>query len=315
MMLINLFRSVSIISIALIVIGCGSKGKQIDETTTRGNISVAVDASYQKLVDAEWYVFSSLYKYALVNPIYTSEGRALELLKSDSVRFVLMSRKLREDEKVFFKDKNRIPKETLIAYDGVAFICNQKNTDTTLTYTEIKNLFSGRTKTWKELGAPSNDSVLLVFESHKSGNARFIKDHFKLNALPANCFAVDDNEQVIKYVEEHPSAIGILSSGLISDMDDSLSQQFLDRVHVMGVSAKDDPEGVNGFVQPYQEYIGDGSYPFKREIYIVNCEIGTRLGTGFASFIASDKGQRIILKSGLLPAVTPVRFIEVSNEF
>jgi phosphate transport system substrate-binding protein len=47
----------------------------------------------------------------------------------------------------------------------------------------------------------------------------------------------------------------------------------------------------------------------------VNCEIGTRLGTGFSSFVASDKGQRIILKSGLLPAVMPVRFIEVSNEF
>ncbi len=300
---------------ALIVFGCGTDSKQIDETTTRGNISVSVDASYQKLVDAELFVFSSLYKYAQVKPIYTSEGKALELLKNDSVRFVLMSRKLNEQERVFFKEKNRIPKETLIAYDGVAFICNKKNTDTTLSYTKIKNLFSGNIKRWNELGGTSNDSVLMVFESHKSGNARFIKDFFKLKALPSNCFAAEDNAEVIKYVEEHPTAIGILSSGLIADMDDSLSQQFLDKVKVMGVSSKDDPEGLKGFIQPYQEYIGDGSYPFKREIYIVNCEIGTRLGTGFASFIASDKGQLIILKSGLLPAVTPVRFIEFSNEF
>ena len=310
-----MFRSVFIICMALMAFGCGSNEKQIDETTTRGNISVAVDASYQKLVDAELYVFSSLYKYAQVKPVYTSEGRALELLKNDSVRFVLMSRKLNEQERIYFKEKNRIPKETLIAYDGVAFICNKKNTDTTLSFTEIKSLFSGSIKRWNQLGSSNTDSVLLVFESHKSGNARFIKDYFKLSALPANCFAANDNAQVIKYVEEHPSAIGILSSGLIADMDDSLSQQFLDKVKVMGVSSKDDPEGLKGFVQPYQEYIGEGSYPFKREIYIVNCEIGTRLGTGFASFIASDKGQRIILKSGLLPAVTPVRFIEVSNEF
>lgn len=310
-----MFRNVSIISISLFLYGCGTESRKIDETTTRGNISVAVDASYQKLVDAELYVFKSLYKYAQVKPVYTSEGRALELLKNDSVRFVLMSRKLNEQEKVFFKEKSRIPKETLVAFDGVAFICNKKNTDTTLSYTEIKNLFSGKIKRWNELGSSSNDSVLLVFESHKSGNARYLKDYFKLNEFPANCFAADDNAQVIKYVEEHPAAIGILSSGLIADMDDSLSQQFLDKVKVMGVSSKDDPEGLKGFIQPYQEYIGDGSYPFKREIYIVNCEIGTRLGTGFASFIASDKGQRIILKSGLLPAVTPVRFIEVSNEF
>jgi phosphate transport system substrate-binding protein len=35
------------------------------------------------------------------------------------------------------------------------------------------------------------------------------------------------------------------------------------------------------------------------------------LSTGFLSFMAGDKGQRIVLKSGLMPAQKPVRMIEL----
>ena len=296
--------------------GGGPSGK-IEETTTRGNITIASDESYKPLVDAEVFVFESNYKYAKVKPIYTSEGDALELLKNDSVRLVIMSRKLSDAEKQYFKDKQRIPKETHIAFDGLAFIANRENKDTTLSFAEIQNLFTGKVKTWGGLnnGKENSDSVRIVFDSPKSGNARYLKEQFKLNNLPSNCYAASNNEAVLEYVEKNKNAIGIISSGLIADSDDSLSQSFVNRVKVLGISAKNDPQGLKGFVQPYQEYITDGSYPFKRDIYIVNCEIGTRLGTGFSSFVAGDKGQRIILKSGLLPAVMPVRFIEVSNEF
>jgi len=296
--------------------GGGPSGK-IEETTTRGEIYIASDESYKPLVDAEIFVFESNYKYAKVKPIYTSEGEALSLLKNDSVRLVIMSRRLNDAEKLYFKEKQRIPKETHIAFDGLAFISNRANNDTTLSFDEVQNLIGGKIKTWGALnnGQENGDSVRIVFDSPKSGNARYLKELFNLNDLPPNCYAASNNEAVLAYVEKNKNAIGIISSGLIADADDSLSQSFLKRVNVLGISAKDDPQGLKGFVQPYQEYISDGSYPFTRDIFIVNCEIGTRLGTGFSSFVASDKGQRIILKSGLLPAVMPVRFIEVSNEF
>ena len=35
---------------------------------------------------------------------------------------------------------------------------------------------------------------------------------------------------------------------------------------------------------------------------------------GFASFLTSDRGQRIILKSGLVPATQPVRVVNVKDE-
>jgi phosphate transport system substrate-binding protein len=40
----------------------------------------------------------------------------------------------------------------------------------------------------------------------------------------------------------------------------------------------------------------------------------TGLGSGFVSFVSGEKGQRIILKSGLVPATMPIRIIQVKNE-
>lgn len=38
------------------------------------------------------------------------------------------------------------------------------------------------------------------------------------------------------------------------------------------------------------------------------------LGMGFVSFVAGDKGQLMILKAGLIPAIAPVRLVEVNIE-
>jgi len=52
-----------------------------------------------------------------------------------------------------------------------------------------------------------------------------------------------------------------------------------------------------------------------RDIYIINAEPRNGLVTGFSSFVASDKGQRIILKSGILPAIAPTRVVSVRKFF
>jgi phosphate transport system substrate-binding protein len=48
-----------------------------------------------------------------------------------------------------------------------------------------------------------------------------------------------------------------------------------------------------------------------RDLYIINGQGSAGLGMGFASFIAGDIGQRIILKSGLLPVRIPGRKLQI----
>ncbi len=68
------------------------------------------------------------------------------------------------------------------------------------------------------------------------------------------------------------------------------------------------------FYAPSQNNIGEGKYPLARDLYIINCQGSSGLGMGFASFVAGEQGQRIVLKSGWLPFRTPSRLIQVRKE-
>ena len=63
-----------------------------------------------------------------------------------------------------------------------------------------------------------------------------------------------------------------------------------------------------------KKYIETKEYPFTRKIYLLNYQGRTGLGMGFASYLAGETGQRIILKSGLSPKRFPSREIDVRGK-
>jgi len=294
--------------------GCGGSG-EMQETATRGNIYVGVEDAFRLVIEAEIYSFEAAYKYAKINPVFSSEGALLQHLMEDSVRGIVISRELTAEEEKMLNAVKVIPKTTKIAYDGVALVSNPLFSDSNLTFNQIKKLFSNEAKIWSDvIPNGTNDSIRIVFDSPKSGNARFIREMFGLNELPNSCFAVNSNQEVINYIEKNKNAIGLIGSNWISDAQDTVSHKFLSKIKVLGLSSSKDINGALGFFRPYQGYIADGSYPFKRTVYYISREAGTRLGTGFAAFLAGDIGQRIILKAGLVPATVPVRLVNISSE-
>src|ERR1700752_4350075 len=86
-------------------------------------------------------------------------------------------------------------------------------------------------------------------------------------------------------------------------------QQKAAMVNILSVK---DTNG-KAYVYPSQESVAKREYPLARVLYIVNCQGYEGLGMGFASFIAGEKGQRIILKSGLAPVREPSRNIIIRN--
>ncbi len=293
---------------------CGSNGK-INETPTSGNVKIGVDESYQPVADAEIDLFEAIYQYAVINPEYGPESQIIERILNDSLRCVIVNREFTEKEKAFLLAKKIIPKTTKIAYDGLAFIVNKENADSTLTYLQIGEIFKGKISSWKGLD-PTNklDSLEVIFDNNGSGNPRFIRETYKLTEkFPSYCFAVNSNEEVIKYVENNPHALGIISCNWISDKDDTVAMNFRKSIKVVGISPAYDTENEGPFEKPYQGYLADGTYPFIRNVYIINCETFTGLGSGFASFVAGEKGQRVILKSGLVPATMPIRLVQVKK--
>ncbi|MDP3644248.1 MAG: substrate-binding domain-containing protein [Bacteroidota bacterium] len=288
--------------------------KFTDETPTRGNIKIAVDESYQLLADTELFTFHSLYKDAKVAPVYLSGDSILKLFLDDSVRVIITSSKLTDNEVAYLRGKSIIPRTTKIAYDALAFIVNKSNADSLIRYNTLKDIFTGKTSKWEQINPQSKlNDIKVVFDNQGSNNVKTIMNKFGITgSLPNYCFSATKNSEVINFVESHPEAIGIISVNWISDPRDSISHSFLSKINVVSVTSEYDSDG-SEFYSPHPAYIANQSYPFIREVYTINRESFAGLGTGFTSFVAGDAGQRIILKMGMLPATMPIRLVEVKK--
>jgi phosphate transport system substrate-binding protein len=306
----------AIIGVLVIVMsGCtGQQGAATDETPTRGNIRIAVDESFSLLLDTELYTFHTFYQYAHVTPLYLPENDVIDYFLSDSIRTIVTTRKLTKDQEEYFSSRQIIPKTTTIAYDALAIIVNRSNPDSFLMYPQVMNIFKGGIVNWNEISKKNNNGkIKVVFDNNKSGNIRYFIEKFGLTGkFASNFIAASSNEQVISYVENNKNALGIVSVNWISDKHDSTSIEFLNRIRVAAITPEYDPEG-SDYYKPYQAYIADKSYPFIREVYIITKETFSGLGTGFTAFIAGEKGQRIILRSRLVPATMPIRVIQIKN--
>ncbi len=297
------------------MLSCGKKGSVPLDDPTSGKIHITVDESYQPMMEAEIEMFESLYPHADIMVTYANEVKAFDDLIADSSRFIVVNRELNEQELDYFKKIELTPTTTNIAYDGLAFITNKENDIPGLLYSQVSDIFTGKIGTWDQIKAGMNkDSIRVIFDNPKSGNVRMVNEIFKLNdKLPSNCFAVNSNPEVIDYVEKNKNAIGIISVNWISDDADTNTIAFLKKIKVLDISNEGQTIANATYHGPYQGYIAEGTYPFKRTAMIISREARTGLGTGFASFIAGDKGQRIILRSGMVPAMAPIRVVQISN--
>jgi phosphate transport system substrate-binding protein len=103
--------------------------------------------------------------------------------------------------------------------------------------------------------------------------------------------------------------IGIVGMNWLSQPKPQM-QKYVEKVTILSVKGIND----KNFYWPDQNNIAEGKYALARNLYIINCQGYSGLGMGFASFLAGDVGQRIVLKSGLLPIKVPPRKLSIRKK-
>ena len=303
-----------LISVLLTILSCsGKKNAALNETPTRGNIRISVDESFQPLIDSEVFTFTHLYTSAHITPQYKPEFDVINDFMNDSVKVIVTSKKLSDYQIQYLRDTLVIARTTTYAYDALALVTNKQNKDTLLKYNNIKDIFLGKINKWKDINPKSKlGDIRVIFDNTKSGNIRYFKELFEVkDTLKNNFYAVRNNAEVIDFVSRNQDALGIVSVNWISDKDDSLSMSFINKVHTIAVSQQFINDG--SYYRPYQGSIYDKSYPFVREIYFISRETFAGLGSGFINWACAEQGQRIVLKSGLVPATMPIRLVQIKH--
>ena len=275
------------------------------DTYSSGAISFASDESFSPIIEEERELFESTYTEAHLTPIYTNEAEAIQMLLDGKVSMAVTSRDFKEGELAHLKLNKQYPRTIRFAYDGLALIQNKQNTDSCISVKDIRRILTGEVTRWDQIYPKSkNGEIIVVFDNPKSSTVHFAEDSI-LGGKPItspNVSAVNKVEEVIKYVEEHRGAIGILGSNWLNDKRDSTNLTFRKEIRPMAVTHLDVANVENSF-KPYQYYFYNASYPLVRTLYILLNDTHMGLPTGFSNFIISqDRGQLVVLKAGLLPA-------------
>jgi phosphate transport system substrate-binding protein len=290
-------------SLLFVLSSCQNNSGSVQQSYTSGFEQILVDESFAPIIEDQEYLFESTYPDAKLDLLLKSENELLNLFLNDSVQVAVLSRLLTPQETKHFEARNIKIRVNRFAIDGIALITKNPAKDSLILVQDIIKVLKG-----------SDSSIQsLVFDNANSSTVRYFKELAGVNNLPAKgVYALNSNSEVIRYVHDNPGAIGVVGVNWMVQPPVDL-ENIVGDLKILGIKNLSGLAGSDGFYKPNQNDIALGLYPLTRSLYVINCEGGAGLGTGFASFLAGERGQRVVLKSGLLPDSIPSRQINIVN--
>ena len=295
----KIYRVFVLLFFGILFVMCNQKEKEIanKESILKGSATIMVDETLIPIIEDQVAVFESNYD-AKINIISKSESEVVISLLKEKSGIAVMSRNLTAEENKIFEQKKITPKITKFATDAIALISNKGSKDTLIALRNIVEFMQGKQNSFIKG---------LVFDNPNSSTVRYMNDLAGIKAIPEKgVYSFKTNQEVIKFVAQNKGMIGILGVNWLSQPMPEM-QQYVEMVNVLAVKSLSG----GSYHMPSQNNIAEGKYPLARDLYIINGQGYTGLGMGFASFVAGDIGQRIILKSGLLPVRMPGRKINI----
>jgi phosphate transport system substrate-binding protein len=278
-----------------------SKNDADKETILKGKVDITVDETVKPIVDDQVAVFEGTYYGSTISVVPKSEAEVINDLLNQKAKVVVTTRDLTQEEKNRFEKSKINPRVTPFAKDAIALISNKSNNDTLIALKMVVDFMQGKAD-------PRIKG--LVFDNPNSSTVRYMKELAKVKNIPASgVFSFKTNDEVIKFVSENDGMIGVVGVNWLSQPSPNMAD-IIKKINVLSVKGLNDDK----YYSPTQNDLAEVKYPLARDLYIINCQGYSGLGMGFASFISGDIGQRIVLKSGLLPVRTPGRKLKIRSQ-
>ena len=298
----NILVGLTLLTVGLLP-SCGGKPTYDYDKAAK---QFAADESLSPIVDEELDAFNMRNKKGNIDPLYTNEQDAIEMLLKKETWLVFTTRRLSPNEETILKEQQLNPRCYPLAYDGLTLIINKENNDSLITVDNFVKILTGEVTLWKELYPASTlDSIRVAFDNPKSSTVRFCVDSVlqgKEMKTTGNVRAVQTSREVVDYVEKHRNAIGIVGSIWLNDQRDTTNMVYGRNIKVMRVSNSSEATPSNSY-DPSQWNIAYNYYPFIRTIYALVTDprssgVARRLG----NFCTLPDGQLVIFNAGLFPA-------------
>jgi phosphate transport system substrate-binding protein len=246
----------------------------IDGSTTVGPIAKAF---------AEYYMD----KHPKVN-ITVSEsgsGNGAKSLINNACHIADMSRFMKDKEFEAAVGKGIMPVAHVVAVDGIAIVVHPSNPVKNLTVEQVKNIYMGKIKNWKELGGPDKKIVKVSRDTNSGTYETFEKLVMQKEKIAGDAEYVGSNGAVRQRVQTTQTAIGYVGLGFV---DKTVKALNIDNIY------------------PTKEAVSSGTYPVARPLFMFTNGY-PKLGTHLHAFVTlhlSKKGQEIVESIGFVPVTS-----------
>ena len=310
---------------------CSDGGKKEAKVSS---MTIVCDDAFSNIMQQEIEVFEYVYPNNFILCQYVPQAVAVDSLLTGNTRNAVIGRDLTKTERASLRQKFSSVRSMKIAVDAVALIVNPENKVDVLSLEEISQVLSGQTTRWNQIEPDGADAPInVVFDSPGSGLATYMRDSLLDGRdFGKNVMAVGSVEKVFQTVKERSDAIGIIGvSWLTRNLEEPDTTDISARVEALKneeavdgieINRRMDSCGVKVLgvmrndalsYKPYQQYIYDGNYPLTRPIYIISTAGTIGASNKFYTFVTSTDGQRLIMKTGIMPARMQVNVYQVSR--
>jgi phosphate transport system substrate-binding protein len=168
---------------------------------------------------------------------------------------------MRPDEDKLASEKGVKLVERVIGYGGITILVNSSAQISSLTLNEVKGIFSGQYKNWKQVGG--TDAPIKVVRTDESypGTLVFLENDFMRGPFVSDAIVVSTFPSVVAKVADIPNTIGYVR---IRETTESPVVRTNPRVKVVPISLS--KSGVP--VSPERATVADHSYPLLRPYYV-----------------------------------------------
>jgi phosphate transport system substrate-binding protein len=214
-------------------------------------------------------------------------GVGLAALQNQSTDLANASRKIKAAEIAnCLKTFGRRPTEYKVALDGLSVYLNESNPVGELSLEQLRLIFTGKIKNWKEVGGP--DAKITVYSrENSSGTYEF----FKENVLQGRDFAasaqtMQGTAAVLQAVAKDKSGIGYGGAAYGAGAK-----------HIKVKKDESSPA-----IEPTEENVVKGTYPIWRYLYVyLNPDLDKGDVAAYLRWIRSDDGQKVVRDVGYFP--------------
>jgi phosphate transport system substrate-binding protein len=193
-----------------------------------------------------------------------------------------MSRFMKENEFKAAVEGGVTPVAHVVAMDGLPILVHPANPVGGLTVEQVRDIFSGKIKNWKEVGGPDLKIVKVSRDTNSGTYETFEELVMKGGLISQDTEYVGSNGAVRQRVQSTPASIGYAGLGFV---DDTVKALEINETY------------------PDQDTVSSGMYPIARPLFMFTNGY-PKLGSPLHQFVTiylSPEGQEIIEEIGFVP--------------